>query len=100
MAGTLLDLEPVVLDELDFEPPCTSEHGDVRCEAPADVAVVCRGCNGCMAMLCDRHLRELRFIITVYCAGPAGGVECTLCGFFAPDLEALAHIIPVREGSL
>lgn len=51
----LLDDQPVVLDDLEFEVPCA-----MKCGHPADVYVTCRFCDTNAGALCYRHLQAKR----------------------------------------
>lgn len=51
----LLDDQPVVLDDLEFEVPCA-----MKCGNPADVYVTCRFCDTNAGALCHRHLLAKR----------------------------------------
>jgi hypothetical protein len=54
---TLLDQETVVIESLDFEPPCIDESEP---EHGADTVLTCKAC-GKVLLVCEKHLAVTRW---------------------------------------
>lgn len=76
--STLLDQESVVLEALDFEPPCADE---VEPPHAAEVAITCQACGGVL-LLCESHFAYARWKF-------ARGVKHTTCGATRRTFDAL-----------
>lgn len=89
MSGIVLDDQPVVLDDLEFEVPCalTGDHA-------ADVYVSCRFCDDNAGALCTRHLlakraeAEQMFHARRY-------ISCSKCARVAQEFDDLFTVVPL-----
>jgi len=87
--STLLDEETVVLDGLDFEPPCNyGGHSAV-------VSVQCRGC-GHGALFCQEHADEVRASVERLIESSASSaVMCGKCMRIAFTFDELVKVVPL-----
>lgn len=86
--STLLDVEPVILDGLDFQVPCVAQGH------PADVWVQCRFCEQNAGALCHFHLRFKRAEAEAK-AAKAARIQCAGCGKLGSEFDDLFTVVPL-----
>lgn len=85
--GTQEELDLLIVEELDFQPPCDDEAAESHA---AEWTLVCRGC-GKPILICTEHLEELRAKYD----DPKLAARHVPCGAAARTLDELVIVRPL-----
>lgn len=84
--SVLLDDDTIVLEQLEFQPPCCYPTRDTHA---AQLSIRCRTCNR-SALICEPHLTAERARIDA-----AALVMCLGCRARAATLDDLVEVLPL-----